>query len=108
MTDDKAIATFSAENRRFEPSATFRERARIKSKEEYERLYRESLDTPDAFWKRETSELLFDKPWRTVTEGQLPHVKWFVGAELNVTKSCLDRHLPARKDKRAIVWESEP
>ena len=108
MTDSKAIATFSAENRRFEPSAEFRQRARIQSKADYERLYRESLDSPDGFWKRETSELVFDTPWHTVTEGQLPHVKWFVGAELNVTKSCLDRHLPARKDKRAIVWESEP
>jgi acetyl-CoA synthetase len=108
MTDSKAIATFSAENRRFEPSAEFRQRARIQSKADYERLYRESLDSPDGFWKRETSELVFDQPWHTVTEGQLPHVKWFLGAELNVTKSCLDRHLPARKDKRAIVWESEP
>jgi acetyl-CoA synthetase len=108
MTDSKAIATFSAENRRFEPSDAFRERARIKSKEEYERLYQESLSSPETFWKRETSELVFDEPWSKITEGELPHVKWFVGAKLNATTSCLDRHLATRRDKKAIVWESEP
>ena len=108
MSNSKSIATFSAESRRFEPSASFREGARIQSKDEYERLYRESLDAPDSFWRRETADLVFRKPWHTVTEGALPHVKWFLGAELNVTESCLDRHLEARSDKRAIVWESEP
>jgi acetyl-CoA synthetase len=109
MTDQKAIATFSAENRKIEPSAEFRGKARIRSREEYEKLYRESLDSPDTFWKRETSGLRFEKPWSVVTEGKLPHVKWLVGAELNVTSSCLDQHLEGpRKDKPAIIWESEP
>ncbi|MBK8994339.1 MAG: acetate--CoA ligase [Myxococcales bacterium] len=108
MSNSKAIGTYSVENRHFEPSPSFRELARIGTKEEYERLYRESLSSPDTFWKRETSELVFRKPWTEVTLGELPHVKWFVGAELNVTESCLDRHLAARRDKRAIVWESEP
>ncbi|MBK7581015.1 MAG: acetate--CoA ligase [Myxococcales bacterium] len=108
MTDSQAIATFSAENRRFEPSAEFRSTARIQNKADYERLYKESIDSPDTFWKRETRELSFRKPWTKISEGELPHVKWFVGAELNVSESCLDRQLEQRKDKKAIVWESEP
>jgi len=108
MTDTKAIATFSAEKRRFEPSEAFRSRARLKSMAEYERLYRESLDAPDSFWKRETADLVLRTPWTRVQEGELPHVKWFLGATLNVTESCLDRHLAERGDRRAIVWESEP
>ncbi|MEZ4226613.1 MAG: acetate--CoA ligase [Polyangiaceae bacterium] len=107
--NEKAIGTFSAENRRFEPSEAFRSKARISSLEEYQRLHRESLEAPAEFWRRETSELVFKKPWTVVSEGQLPHVKWFVDAELNITESCLDRHLATqRKDKPAIVWESEP
>jgi acetyl-CoA synthetase len=106
--DEKAIGTFSTESRRFEPSASFSEKARIKTKAEYERMYAESLEDPDTFWRRETKELVFEKPWTEVTTGKLPHVKWFVGAELNVTKSCLDRHLEKNAKKRAIVWESEP
>jgi acetyl-CoA synthetase len=109
MADDKSIGTFSAENRRFEPNESFRERARIRAREEYDRLYRESLESPDAFWKRETSELVWRKPWTALTEGGFPFVKWFLGAELNASESCLDRHLGTKiKDKRALVWEGEP
>jgi acetyl-CoA synthetase len=39
----------------------------------------------------------------------VPFAKWFLGAELNVTESCLDRHLSGpTRDRRAIIWESEP
>ena len=109
MSDDKAIGTFSAENRRFEPSEAFRNRARIKSPEQYQQLYDESIDSPESFWRRETAELVFKKPWTQLTEGELPRVKWFADAELNVTETCLDRHLGTQtKDKKAIVWEGEP
>jgi acetyl-CoA synthetase len=109
MADDtQAIGTFLGESRQYAPSAEFSAKARVKSKEEYERLYRESLDSPDTFWKRETSELVFRTPWTKTFEWNLPHAKWFLGATLNVTESCLDRHLetPVR-DKPAIVWEGE-
>ncbi len=103
------IATFLEENRRYEPPPAFRARARIRSKEEYERLYRESLDSPDTFWKRETSELVFREQWKKTFEWELPHAKWFLGAKLNVTESCLDRFLGTPvENKPAIVWESEP
>jgi acetyl-CoA synthetase len=108
-SDDQAIGTFSAENRHFEPRTEFQEHARIRSRQDYERLYRESLDTPDTFYKRETKDLVFRKPWSQVLEWKLPHARWFTGAELNITESCLDRHLETlTAEKRAIVWESEP
>ncbi len=104
-----SIETFVAEDRRFEPSAAFRKRARIQSSEEYERLYQESLTDPDTFWKRETAELVLRKPWSSLKEWQLPHAKWFLGAQLNVTESCLDRHLKSEtRNKKALIWESEP
>ncbi len=109
MTDENAIETFSAESRRFEPSAEFSKRARISTLEQYERLYRESLESPETFWARETSELQFNEPWSKLLEWKVPFAKWFVGAKLNVTESCLDRHLAeGRRDKPAIIWESEP
>jgi hypothetical protein len=110
MADDKqAISTFSGENRHFEPSADFSSAARIKSKADYDKLYKESIESPATFWKRETADLVFKKPWTSMVEWDLPHAKWFVGAELNITESCLDRHLKtAVKDKTALVWESEP
>ena len=96
------------EERRFTPPSAFAERARVGLREEYEKLYRESLDDPEAFWRRETADLVFRKPWKTTLEWKLPHAAWFVGAELNITESCLDRHLAGpRKNKAAIIWEAE-
>jgi acetyl-CoA synthetase len=106
---DAAIGTFSAEKRHFLPSSEFSAKARIRSADDYARMYRESLEAPDAFWKRETKDLVFRRPWTALLDWKLPHSKWFVGAQLNVSESCLDRHLSsATKNKRAIVWESEP
>ncbi|HET9932040.1 MAG TPA: AMP-binding protein, partial [Polyangiaceae bacterium] len=107
--DTTAIESHSSETRTFEPSPEFAQLARIRSAEEYQKLYRESLDSPETFWKRETSELVFRTPWKQLLDWKLPHAKWFLGATLNVTESCLDKHLSgARRDKTAIIWESEP
>jgi acetyl-CoA synthetase len=104
-----AIGTFTSESRTFEPSAEFRQRSRIPSREAYEKLYRESIDSPDTFWQRETAELVLRTPWKKLVDWKLPHARWFVGAQLNVTESCLDRHLStATREKAAIIWESEP
>jgi acetyl-CoA synthetase len=109
MTDTKAIETHSSDTRRFTPSATFSERARIRSLADYEKLYRESLDSPETFYRRELGELVFRTPFSTLSEWKPPFAKWFLGATLNVTESCLDRHLGTeRENKRALVWESEP
>ncbi len=91
--DLQAIEASYSETRQFEPDAEFVAKARLRSRSDYEALYRESLDSPETFWKRETSELVFRTPWHTLHEWELPHSKWFIGATLNVTESCLDRHL---------------
>jgi acetyl-CoA synthetase len=107
--DTKAIGTFLGETRRYAPPAEFSKAANIASKSEYERLYRQSLDDPDTFWREQTRDLVFRTPWIRTLEWELPHAKWFVGATLNITESCLDRHLStAVKDKTAILWEGEP
>ncbi len=107
MSEEK-ISSLLKETRRFAPSAEFSRDARVKTRAEYDALYRESIDAPDAFWRRETSELVLRRSWETTLDWKLPHAKWFVGAELNVTESCLDRHLgTARRNKAAIIWEGE-
>ncbi|KYF96605.1 acetyl-coenzyme A synthetase [Sorangium cellulosum] len=107
MSQD-AITSLLKETRRFEPPAEFSRRARVGAREAYEALYRESIEQPDAFWRREAGDLVFRTPWTTTSDWSLPHAKWFVGATLNVTESCLDRHLTtATKNKAAIIWEGE-
>jgi len=103
-----AITSLLKESRKFEPPAEFARKARISSREAYDALYRESLEDPESFWRRETKDLVFRTPWTETLEWNLPHAKWFLGATLNITESCLDRHLatPVR-NKAAIIWEGE-
>jgi acetyl-CoA synthetase len=104
----ESIETFSEAEVKIEPSAEFRRTARIASLEDYQRLYRESLDAPEQFWKRELGELVFRAPWTRLLDWQPPHASWFVGATLNITESCLDRHLStAARQRTAIIWEGE-
>src|SRR3989344_8769139 len=86
----------------------FAKRANIKSMEEYQKLYRESIDQPEKFWGRMAEETVtWQKKWDSVLEWKPPFCKWFLGGKLNVSENCLDRHLKNRGDKVAILWEGE-
>lgn len=102
------IDTLSDEQRKFHPSDDYRKGSRIDSEERYAQLYAESLNDPDTFWKREASELTFHTGWSKTQDHEPPFVKWFVGARLNASESCLDRHLgTAVEHKPALIWEGE-
>ncbi|MEY8020871.1 acetate--CoA ligase [Muriicola sp. SD30] len=80
----------------------------IKNLEEYFQLYRKSVREPENFWEEIAEEHFFwRKRWTNVMQWDFskPEVKWFEGAKLNITENCLDRHLPARGDKTAIIFE---
>jgi acetyl-CoA synthetase len=97
------------EQRSFAPSAEFSAQAQIKGLAEYEALYKESVEQPEIFWARAAEELHWFKRWDKVMEWKAPWAKWFVGGELNLSYNCLDRHVrTARKNKAALIWESEP
>ncbi len=97
------------EERRFPPSAEFSKKARVDTHAKYTSLYRLSLDEPETFWREETSDLVWRTPWKTFSSWKLPTARFFDGATLNLTESCLDRHLgTANRNKAAIVWEGEP
>jgi len=78
----------------------------------YKNMYQESVKTPDIFWSRQAKEFVtWDKEWDNVLKYDYVNgeVEWFEGAKLNVSYNCLDRHLPTKKDKTAIIWEgNEP
>ncbi|MDH5670822.1 MAG: acetate--CoA ligase [Myxococcales bacterium] len=106
---EATIESVSHENRVFPPSEEFSAQARISTREQYEALYRRSLEDPEGFW-REQAEALhwFDAP-ETIVEWKPPFAKWFVGGTTNLAYNCLDRHLDGpRRNKAAIIWEGEP
>src|ERR1017187_901232 len=97
------------ENRVFPPPPEFSAKARIGSLEEYEALYKQSIDDPETFWAGAAKELHWFKTWDKVLEWNLPWAKWFVGGKINLSYNCVDRPARgARRDKTAIIWEGEP
>ena len=107
--DNNNIESHLIEKRVFKPSKEFAKTARIKSLDQYRRMYRESIKQPDKFWTREARELTWRGPWKKVLEWKAPFAKWFVGGKLNLSENCLDRHLAGpRRNKAAIIWEGEP
>ncbi len=80
----------------------------IKHLEEYFQVYRKSVRDPEAFWEEIAEEhFVWRKKWDRVLSWDFskPEVKWFEGARLNITENCLDRHLPTRGNKTAILFE---
>ncbi len=97
------------EHRVFAPPAEFASRAHVRSHEDYEAMYRRSIDEPEAFWSEAAGELEWSSPWSQVLDWQMPIARWFVNGRLNLCHNAVDRHaLGARRDKIAILWEGEP
>ena len=77
--------------------------------EEYQELYRKSIEDRDGFWDEQAKLIDWFKPYDKVWEKtDLFPGKWFVGGKLNVCYNCIDRHVKAGKgDKVAIIWEAD-
>ena len=79
----------------------------IKSFEQYQEAYAESVRDPEGFWANIAEQFTWQQKWDKVLEWNFeePRVKWFVNGKLNITENCLDRHLKARGNKIAMIWE---
>ncbi len=80
---------------------------KIQSIQDYQEEYRKSIENPELFWAKIAEEFFWRKKWDKVLEWDFtkPEIKWFLGAKLNITENCLDRHLPERANDTAIIWE---
>ena len=96
------------EDRRFPPSAEFSKRARVTSHAAYTAMHSQSLEDPETFWREQTCDLVFRTPWKKFSSWKLPKATFFEGATLNLTESCLDRHLnTTARTSAAIIFEGE-
>ena len=79
----------------------------IRSLEEYQKAYKESVEDPDKFWSGIAENFYWRKKWDKVLDWNFtePRIKWFQGGKLNITENCLDRHLEKLGDTPAIIWE---
>jgi acetyl-CoA synthetase len=79
----------------------------ITSLEQYEMVYRVSVNQPEEYWASVAENFTWKKKWNEVLEWNFnePKVEWFKGAKLNITENCIDRHLATRGEEPAIIWE---
>ena len=78
--------------------------------DQYNAMYERSIDDPEGFWAEQADKFVdWYEKWHTVRDVDFSRglVRWFDGAKLNVSYNCIDRHLPARADQTAIIWEGD-
>ncbi len=99
-----AIENLFHEERRFDPPGKFSAEANAQSG-----IHEEAARDPLAFWSSEAEKIHWRKPWdRLLDSSAAPVYRWFEGGRLNVTESCLDRHVETHPDRVAFHWEGEP
>lgn len=110
----QSVESLMHESRVFPPLEHIVSKAHVGSFEQYEELYRRSIDDSEAFWLEQAKELQWIKEptkaleytWDTASR-KIEHT-WFEDGQMNVSANCLDRHIEAGKgDKTAIIWQGE-
>jgi acetyl-CoA synthetase len=77
----------------------------------YEAAVRRVEEDPDGYWADMGARLAWMRPFTRVKDVSFHredfHIRWFEDGVLNASVSCLDRHLPARANDVAIIWEGD-
>ncbi len=76
----------------------------------YHKLYQQSIDDPDSFWRGQLDRLDWIKTPTKIKNTSFHHpvsIKWFEDGVLNVSYNCIDRHLPEKADETAIIFEAD-
>ena len=83
------------------------------NKDEYEKLYKESIENPESFWAEQAKCIDWFTPFSknsikkvNFSKNNL-EIKWFYDGKLNISYNCIDRHLEKKGDQTAIIWEGD-
>ena len=94
----------------FPPSAETAQHALI-DQAGYEKMYDQSVNDSEAFWREHGQRIDWIKPYSTVEnvsyDASTLSIKWFEDGTLNAAANCLDRHLKTRGDQTAIIFEGD-
>jgi acetyl-CoA synthetase len=100
----ESLSNLLSENRTFQPSKEFAEKANARSS-----IYEEAEQDRLKFWEKQAERLHWFKKWDEVLDWKPPFAKWFVGGKLNASYNALDRHvLEGRGERVAFYFEGEP
>ena len=92
----------------FKPSSEFSKNSKIKSIDEYNNLYENSISDKKNFWNEKAERIDWIEKWDKSYDYDFVNgnIKWFENGKLNVSYNCLDRHVQSGNgDKIAIIWE---
>jgi acetyl-CoA synthetase len=113
-SEKKSMTSLMVEERRFAPPKSVSAVAHIKSMEQYQQMWEQSINDPDKFWLQQAKSLSwFKQPTKGLeytwdTKARKIEHTWFADGVLNVSYNCLDRHLgTANAQKTAIIWQGE-
>ncbi len=85
---------------------------KLNTKEEFAKAKQRAVSDPDSFWGEIASTFVWKTPFEKVVQydwNDSHSTEWFCGGKLNITESCLDRHVETHPDKLALIWEpNEP
>ena len=76
----------------------------------YDRLYAQSLDDPETFWREQAQRVdWIAEPTKTGNWSFDPvDIQWYEDGRLNLCYNCVDRHVEAGKgDVSALIWEAD-
>jgi len=104
-----AIKSILTETRVFPPAEAFVKQANVSGMAAYEALCRQAETDYEGFWAdRARQHITWKTPFTHVLDdSNAPFYKWFDDGELNVSWNCLDRHLAARGDRVALIFEAD-
>ncbi|MCB1782933.1 MAG: acetate--CoA ligase [Alphaproteobacteria bacterium] len=91
----------------YPPTPDMTRRAHLK-REEFDALYKQSVEDPNGFWKDMAQRIdWFKKPTKIKnTSFKKPvSIKWYEDGTLNACYNCVDRHLPEKIASTALIWE---
>ena len=95
-------------NKIFKPSIEFSKNSKIKSIDDYKKIYKNSILNKENFWNEKAKRIEWIQKWDKTYNYDFTNgnIKWFENGKLNVSYNCLDRHVNAGNGKKiAIIWE---
>ena len=94
----------------YEPSSDIIKNSHA-NKAEYEKMYEESITSPEKFWEKHGKRIDWMKPYTKIRDVSYNkedlHIRWYEDGTLNASYNCLDRHLETKGNNTAIIWEGD-
>ena len=86
-------------------------KATLCTNEQYQEMYKRSVEDPEGFWGEHGKRIDWIKPYTKVKNVSYDYgnvsIKWYEDGTLNASANCIDRHLATKGDKVAIIWEGD-